>query len=239
MNLQLLNPNHYINAYPEYIEDQLAIDQTTYSTFLKFNARGTLLAFGCLDGRVIIFDFTTRSLSRTLMNGPSNMLINLKQSGKKFNYKNDAIDKPRVLTVEQAQQKPISRSASFSQINDHGNNNAGMTKAPSKQNLLNSSSNDNMQEMYDENGDNFSIPPMLNSQPHEPSGHTLGITCVSWFRNSKKLVSASYDYKVLLWDVLNKKIDKAYQFCSSVWKVEMNPKNKYVNKNIFLKMINR
>lgn len=66
MNLSLLDPNVWVNAYPEIIEDCLELGGTVTGTAIKFNARGSLLAVGCYDGRVLIYDFETRSVVREL-----------------------------------------------------------------------------------------------------------------------------------------------------------------------------
>ncbi|PRP80761.1 hypothetical protein PROFUN_11501 [Planoprotostelium fungivorum] len=58
MNLQLLDP--FRNSFPEVIEETL---EEGIATTCAFNRRGTLLATGCADGRCIIWDFDTRSVS--------------------------------------------------------------------------------------------------------------------------------------------------------------------------------
>jgi len=220
MNLPLLNPNHYLNAYPEYIEDQLDIDNVASCTFLKFNPRGTLIAFGCVDGKVIIYDFTTRSKSRVLPHG-KNLLVELKTQGKKFSNANERIlkllpahqHKPRALRIVNTFDESVAaEDDASSSNNDHlaNNNHHGGDKSAAA-------------VSSDSNSDSGAAATQSASQ-----GHGLAITTVSWFRNSKKIVSGSYDYKVLLWDLVTRRIEQAYEFCSSVYKVEMNPKNKYV-----------
>eukprot|EP01112_Ceratiomyxa_fruticulosa_P017226 TRINITY_DN5330_c0_g1_i1.p1 TRINITY_DN5330_c0_g1~~TRINITY_DN5330_c0_g1_i1.p1 ORF type:complete len:448 (+),score=102.20 TRINITY_DN5330_c0_g1_i1:170-1345(+) len=61
MNLSLLDP--FASDFPEMIED--CLDDGTALT-CSFNRRGTLLAVGCHDGRVVVWDFDTRSPTRNL-----------------------------------------------------------------------------------------------------------------------------------------------------------------------------
>lgn len=50
--------------FPEVIEDTL---ENGPAVTVRFNLRGTLLAAGCSDGTIIIWDFDTRGVSRTLI----------------------------------------------------------------------------------------------------------------------------------------------------------------------------
>jgi len=61
MNLELLDP--FRNNFPEVIEERL---EEGVSCTCAFNRRGTLLATGCLDGRVIIWDFDTKGIAKVL-----------------------------------------------------------------------------------------------------------------------------------------------------------------------------
>ena len=47
-------------TFPEVIEDSL---EEGYAVTMAFNRRGSLLAVGCNDGRVVIWDFDTRGTS--------------------------------------------------------------------------------------------------------------------------------------------------------------------------------
>ncbi|KAG0057401.1 hypothetical protein BGZ83_010860 [Gryganskiella cystojenkinii] len=62
MNLQLLDP--FEQDFPEVIEDTLEEGQ---AVTVKFNRRGTLLAAGCSDGTIVVWDFDTRGVSRSLV----------------------------------------------------------------------------------------------------------------------------------------------------------------------------
>ncbi|KAF9584449.1 hypothetical protein BGW38_006423 [Lunasporangiospora selenospora] len=62
MNLQLLDP--FEQDFPEVIEDTL---EDGSAVTVKFNRRGTLLAAGCTDGTIVVWDFDTRGVSRTLI----------------------------------------------------------------------------------------------------------------------------------------------------------------------------
>ncbi|KAI1314743.1 hypothetical protein EDD11_001757 [Mortierella claussenii] len=62
MNLQLLDP--FEQDFPEVIEDTL---EDGPAVTVKFNRRGTLLAAGCSDGTIVIWDFDTRGVSRSLI----------------------------------------------------------------------------------------------------------------------------------------------------------------------------
>jgi COMPASS component SWD1 len=55
-----------MNAFPEIIEDQLELLGMQTGTTVQFNSRGTLMAVGCWDGRIVIYDFETRSFCREL-----------------------------------------------------------------------------------------------------------------------------------------------------------------------------
>ena len=50
--------------FPEVIEDTLEAGQ---AVTVKFNRRGTLLAAGCSDGTIVVWDFDTRGVSRSLV----------------------------------------------------------------------------------------------------------------------------------------------------------------------------
>ncbi|KAF9135890.1 hypothetical protein BGW39_010705 [Mortierella sp. 14UC] len=62
MNLELLDP--FEQDFPEVIEDTL---EDGPAVKLKFNRRGTLLAAGCTDGTIVVWDFDTRGVSRSLI----------------------------------------------------------------------------------------------------------------------------------------------------------------------------
>ncbi|RUS26880.1 hypothetical protein BC938DRAFT_484001 [Jimgerdemannia flammicorona] len=61
MNLELLDP--WEQEYPQIIEETL---EDGYVLTCKFNRKGTLLAAGCQDGRVVVWDFDTRGVARNL-----------------------------------------------------------------------------------------------------------------------------------------------------------------------------
>ncbi|KAK9695469.1 chromatin binding protein, variant 2 [Basidiobolus ranarum] len=61
MNLQLLDP--FENNFPEIIEEVLEDGPTI---ICAFNGNGSFLAGGCTDGRCLIWDFETRSITRKL-----------------------------------------------------------------------------------------------------------------------------------------------------------------------------
>ncbi|KAF9286871.1 hypothetical protein BGZ68_002485 [Mortierella alpina] len=62
MNLQLLDP--FEQDFPEVIEDTL---EDGPAVTVRFNRRGTLLAAGCSDGTIVVWDFDTRGVSRSLI----------------------------------------------------------------------------------------------------------------------------------------------------------------------------
>lgn len=123
MNLELLNP--FENEFPEVIEDCL---EDGYACCCSPNRRGTLLAVGCLDGRVVIWDFDTRGIARVL------------------------------------------------------------------------------------------------------KGHSHPISSVSWSRDGRKLLSASSDWTVKLWDVLSGNVDQTLQLESAALFCQIHPRdpNQYV-----------
>src|SRR3989338_5212089 len=61
MNLELRDP--FAADIPERIETGLV---EGHGTVAEFNRRGTLLAVGCQDGRIVIWDFDTRNVARVL-----------------------------------------------------------------------------------------------------------------------------------------------------------------------------
>src|SRR3989338_4782365 len=65
MNLEYLNNLQSVNRNkrPEVVESSL---REGHAAVCAFNRRGTLLAAGCHDGRVVIWDFETRSVARIL-----------------------------------------------------------------------------------------------------------------------------------------------------------------------------
>ena len=69
MNRQLLDPHE--SDIPERCEDELFdwIDEKNHreARCLSFNRRGTLLATGCTDGVVVLWDFDTRSVVKRLI----------------------------------------------------------------------------------------------------------------------------------------------------------------------------
>jgi len=76
MNLELLNP--FENQFPEVIEDSLE-DGNAAACCCAPNRRGTLIAVGCTDGRVVIWDFDTRGIARVLI-GHSHTITSLSWS---------------------------------------------------------------------------------------------------------------------------------------------------------------
>eukprot|EP00051_Salpingoeca_urceolata_P010898 m.133877 g.133877 ORF g.133877 m.133877 type:complete len:529 (-) comp16899_c0_seq1:13-1599(-) len=62
MNLALLDPS--TQDFPEIIEDCL---EDSVGVTCAFNRRGTLLAVGCNSGTVVVWDFDTRSVARSLV----------------------------------------------------------------------------------------------------------------------------------------------------------------------------
>eukprot|EP00232_Nephroselmis_pyriformis_P019291 CAMPEP_0182900274 /NCGR_PEP_ID=MMETSP0034_2-20130328/28725_1 /TAXON_ID=156128 /ORGANISM="Nephroselmis pyriformis, Strain CCMP717" /LENGTH=379 /DNA_ID=CAMNT_0025034465 /DNA_START=71 /DNA_END=1206 /DNA_ORIENTATION=- len=50
---------------PERIEEFLDVENGSVVKCIQFNRRGTLLAGGCQDGKIIIWDFLTRGVART------------------------------------------------------------------------------------------------------------------------------------------------------------------------------
>ncbi len=62
MNLELLRT--FDHSYPEHNEGIL--DSGSEAVVCQFNRRGTLLAVGCNDGRIAVWDFMTRGIARQL-----------------------------------------------------------------------------------------------------------------------------------------------------------------------------
>lgn len=52
------------------------------------------------------------------------------------------------------------------------------------------------------------------------------ISLFSWSRSGRKLISASTDWTVGVWDVLSGECDKQYRFPGPLTKVQSNPRNK-------------
>lgn len=60
MNLELLRT--FDHSYPEH--DDGVLDSGSEAVVCQFNRRGTMLAVGCNDGRIAIWDFMTRGIAR-------------------------------------------------------------------------------------------------------------------------------------------------------------------------------
>ena len=119
MNLELLQS--FGPSYPEEYDGTL--DCVSVAITCSFNRRGTLLAVGCNDGRIVIWDFLTRGISKII------------------------------------------------------------------------------------------------------SAHVHPVCSVSWSRNGYKLLSASSDWCVSVWDVLSGECDEKYRFPSVVIKVQFHPRD--------------
>jgi len=57
------------------------------------------------------------------------------------------------------------------------------------------------------------------------SAHVHPVCSVSWSRNGKKLLSASMDWNVAVWDVLTGDCEHRYRFPSAIHKVQFHPRN--------------
>ncbi|KAL0482685.1 hypothetical protein AKO1_014378 [Acrasis kona] len=143
MNLPLLDVNEYVGAFPEIIEDQLDLGNYLTGISLQFNSRGTLLAVGCYDGRIVVFDFETRTCCAKL----------------KGKHHTD--------------------------------------KKPEKQ----------------------TIPSGVKD------GHTQLVVSMSWFKNGRHLLSAGYDAKLFVWDVLESVPIKCVTFKSALYRAYVCPKD--------------
>ncbi len=64
MNLELLDP-FARKQYPELLETYV-YEPGSFATLTRFNRRGTLLASGCHNGKIVIWDFMTRSKAATM-----------------------------------------------------------------------------------------------------------------------------------------------------------------------------
>ncbi|XP_003702347.1 retinoblastoma binding protein 5 [Megachile rotundata] len=119
MNLELLES--FGQNYPEEFDGTL--DCISLAVTCTFNKRGTLLAVGCNDGRIVIWDFLTRGVAKII------------------------------------------------------------------------------------------------------SAHVHPVCSLSWSRNGHKLLSASTDNNVCIWDVLSGECDQKYRFPSPILKVQFHPRN--------------
>ncbi|XP_064650896.1 retinoblastoma-binding protein 5 homolog isoform X2 [Lineus longissimus] len=118
MNLELLES--FGQNYPEDFDGTL--DSVSIAVTCAFNRRGTLLAVGCNDGRIVIWDFLTRGIAKIIQ------------------------------------------------------------------------------------------------------AHVHPVCSLSWNRNGQKLLSASTDNSVALWDVMAGECDKSYRFPSPILKVQFHPR---------------
>ena len=66
MNLELLRT--FDASYPEHNDGVL--DSGSEALITQFNRRGTMLAVGCNDGRIALWDFMTRGISRHAVQSP-------------------------------------------------------------------------------------------------------------------------------------------------------------------------
>ncbi|XP_070548679.1 retinoblastoma-binding protein 5-like isoform X2 [Ptychodera flava] len=60
------------------------------------------------------------------------------------------------------------------------------------------------------------------------SAHVHPVCSLSWSRNGHKLLSASTDNMVCIWDVITGECDQRYRFPSPVLKVQFNPRNEKI-----------
>jgi len=121
MNLELLES--FGQNYPE--ENDGTLDCITMAITCQFNRYGTLLAVGCNDGRIVIWDFLTRGIAKIIQ------------------------------------------------------------------------------------------------------AHVHPVCSLSWSRSGRRVVSASTDNTVTLWDVLTGECDQKFRFPSPVLKVQFNPRNEH------------
>jgi len=119
MNLELLES--FGQNHPE--EHDGNLDSSSVALTCAFNRRGTLLAVGCNDGRIVIWDFVTRGIAKMI------------------------------------------------------------------------------------------------------SAHSHTICSVGWSRNGRKLVSASSDFLVCVWDVLHGELEASFRFPGPVQSATFNPRN--------------
>ncbi|XP_054261911.1 retinoblastoma-binding protein 5 homolog [Macrosteles quadrilineatus] len=119
MNLELLES--FGQNYPEEFDG--ALDCISLAVTCAFNKRGTLLAVGCNDGRIVVWDFLTRGIAKII------------------------------------------------------------------------------------------------------SAHMHPVCSLSWSRNGFKLLSASTDNNVCIWDVLTGECEQKYRFPSPILKVQFHPRN--------------
>ncbi|PSN30811.1 Retinoblastoma-binding protein 5 [Blattella germanica] len=119
MNLELLES--FGQNYPEEFDG--ALDCISLAVTCAFNKRGTLLAVGCNDGRIVIWDFLTRGIAKII------------------------------------------------------------------------------------------------------SAHVHPVCSLSWSRNGHKLVSASTDNNVCIWDILSGECEQKYRLPSPILKVQFHPRN--------------
>lgn len=167
MNLQLQDPTTFLNAYPEYIEDKIELNRILGRT-VKFSPKGTLLAVGCTDGRILIFDFYTRTKTREFAANSQHFL-------------------------------PISKKKGIEQFRHQDNLNK----------------------------------PQYNTEQNFADGHRAMIMTIAWFRNATKIATGANDCCVKIWDVVTGKVEKTFEFCSMIYHIEMNSKNKYEENNFY------
>ncbi|KAI5750753.1 hypothetical protein M8J77_001001 [Diaphorina citri] len=122
MNLELLES--FGQNYPEEFDG--ALDCISLAVTCAFNKRGTLLAVGCNDGRIVLWDFLTRGIAKII------------------------------------------------------------------------------------------------------SAHMHPVCSISWSRNGYKIISASTDNNVCIWDVLTGECEQKYRFPSPILKVQFHPRNDHM-----------
>lgn len=58
--------------------------------------------------------------------------------------------------------------------------------------------------------------------------HTRQVSNLSWSRDGRYLLSAAWDYKVVLWDLMDGSVMRVVRFESPLYSAEMHPYNRYV-----------
>lgn len=199
MNLQthvsLMHPREFINAFPDAIECRIALGENTTGTALAFNARGNMLAVGCYDGSVKIIDFWTREIIRELANAAAAVNIGVKTEDTK-------------KSASSAADVAVASS-------DGGDNDDGAVPMET--------------ESEEKSGGEDVLSGESKWQPFASDancgGHSAIICSVSWYSDNRKLLTAAYDNRIILWDVLQQRPEKVYTFATTVIRAEVNPKN--------------
>ena len=227
MNLELLE--NFGQNYPEDYDG--ALDCFSMALVSQFNRQGTLLAVGCNDGRLVIWDFLTRGENAASSEGK----VAARQSDCLFGERiiNLSHSLAHLLTLHLFTYSPLNHPTihwlastrtlqSLSPLIHLLPPPLSLPYTLSIPSLIPSTFPLRLSFLLIP-----SLLPSLNLSGIAKSinAHVHPICSLSWTRNGRRIVSASTDNCVCVWDILSGDCVHKFRFPSPVLKVMANPRN--------------